>query len=71
MEDKPTGAISWKKSTASGRGSCVEVRRASEMVLVRNSKNPLGPQLAFTKPEWEAFLTGARAGEFNTDHLPE
>jgi Domain of unknown function (DUF397) len=71
VNDMPVGIISWRKSTASGTGNCVEVGRAGDSILVRNSKSPLGSQLAFTTSEWEAFLTGARAGEFDTDQLPE
>ena len=32
---------------------------------MRNSRHPDGPTLIFTKPEWEAFLGGARDGEFD------
>jgi hypothetical protein len=33
-------------------------------VLVRDSKNPNGPELWFTSLEWIAFLYGVMAGEF-------
>ncbi|WP_322780916.1 DUF397 domain-containing protein, partial [Frankia sp. Cas4] len=46
-------------------GMCVEVAVADEGVFVRDSKNPSGPILAFTGGEWEAFLAGARDGEFD------
>jgi hypothetical protein len=58
------GSLAWKKSTASGSGGCVEVARAGEMLLVRDSKNPSGPILTFSQIEWESFMVGARAGEF-------
>jgi hypothetical protein len=58
------GSLAWKKSTASGGGGCVEVARVGEMLLVRDSKNPSGSILSFSRVEWEAFLVGARAGEF-------
>ncbi|MCS7484568.1 DUF397 domain-containing protein [Umezawaea endophytica] len=55
----------WKKSTFSeGGGECVEVAMAQSGVLVRDSKNPAGPVLWFTKLEWIAFLYGVLAGEF-------
>jgi hypothetical protein len=38
---------------------------AEEGVLVRHSRNPNGPVLAFTRSEWKAFLTGASNGEFD------
>jgi hypothetical protein len=35
------------------------------MVLVRDSKDPAGPRLAFTAAEWVAFLAGVKACEFD------
>jgi Domain of unknown function (DUF397) len=59
----------WRRSTASGGGStnCVEVSVTSEFVFMRHSQSPKGPVLAFSLSEWEAFLTGVRRGEFDTD----
>ena len=42
------------KSTFSEGGNCVEVVRA-EVVGVRNSKDPDGPVLFFTRRDWAAF----------------
>jgi hypothetical protein len=60
------GAI-WLKSARSGPtgGNCVEVAflPAGE-VAMRNSRQPDGPALIFTQAEWDAFLGGARDGEF-------
>lgn len=58
-------AVSWKKATASQSENCVEVCLDLEAVLVRDSKDITGPTLTFTRAEWAAFLTGARAGEFD------
>lgn len=57
-------SLLWKKSTASGSGSCVEVSEAGDIILVRDSKNPSGPTLTFSRVEWEALLVGARTGQF-------
>jgi hypothetical protein len=59
----------WFKSSRSyGGGECVEVRQeANGDVGVRDSKDPTGPQLTFTRAEWAAFLAGVYAGEF--DHV--
>ncbi|MCG8927557.1 DUF397 domain-containing protein [Lentzea sp. CC55] len=55
----------WKKSSFSeGGNACVEVAMVSTGVLVRDSKNPSGPELWFTSLEWIAFLYGVMAGEF-------
>jgi hypothetical protein len=54
----------WRKSSISESGTCVEVNLGSQMVLVRDSKNPDGGVLCFSHPEWRAFLAGVRLGEF-------
>lgn len=65
MADSERADIAWRKSTTSGsNGDCVEVALV-ETVLVRNSRDPDGPMLSFSYPEWNAFLTGARHGEFD------
>jgi hypothetical protein len=56
----------WHKSSRSGNnGACVEVRDTGDSVNVRDSKNPTGPALRFTADEWQAFLDGVQAGEFD------
>ena len=61
------GAVTWRKATASNpRGDCVELARvAGDAVAVRNSRDPHGPALVYTPAEIAAFLTGAKAGEFD------
>jgi hypothetical protein len=56
----------WAKSSYSNSGAnCVEVARtALGHVAVRDSKDPCGPQLRFTRDEWRAFVSGIRTGEF-------
>jgi hypothetical protein len=61
-------SVVWWKSSVSNSGGCVEVARLGALTLVRDSKNPAGPQLTFTPREWNAFLAGVRGGEFD---LPE
>jgi hypothetical protein len=61
----PPSDASWHKSTASNAGSCVEVARADAHVWVRDSKDPLGPVLGFTRQEWAAFVVGVHRGEFD------
>ncbi|MBM7078447.1 DUF397 domain-containing protein [Micromonospora humida] len=55
-----TGAR-WRKSTRSngGGGACVEVAdELSGVVMVRDSKDPGGPVLAFDPYAWRAFVAG-------------
>jgi Domain of unknown function (DUF397) len=61
-----TGAM-WIRSRHSGPtgGNCVEVAfLASGQIAMRNSRHPQGPALIFTRSEWDAFLGGAKDGEF-------
>jgi Domain of unknown function (DUF397) len=54
----------WVKSTHSVNNGCVEVAFVDGQVGVRDSKDREGPVLVFTAHEWEAFIGGARDGEF-------
>jgi Domain of unknown function (DUF397) len=38
---------------------------AGRLILMRDSKNPEGPALAFTEAEWRAFIAGVKDGEFD------
>lgn len=62
---KVTGA--WHKSTYSNQNDCVELAPTVDGVAVRDSKNPSAGTLLFTRAEMDAFLKGAKDGEF--DHL--
>jgi hypothetical protein len=59
--------VSWRRSRYSGAtGNCVEVAPlGTGDVAVRNSRFPNGPVLIYTRDEMAAFLSGARAGEFD------
>lgn len=36
------------------------------LYLLRDSKDPNGPKLAFATVEWDAFIAGVRDGEFDS-----
>jgi Domain of unknown function (DUF397) len=58
----------WQKSSFSGNGNnnCVEMARLlGGEVAVRNSRDPEGPALIYTRAEVEALIRGARNGDFD------
>ena len=60
--------VKWQKSLFSGNGNnnCVEMARLPEgEVAVRNSRDPDGPALIYTRAEVEALIRGARNGDFD------
>ncbi len=59
--------MEWIKSSfsnGSGGNNCVEVGGAAGDVFVRHSRRPLDIT-AFTRAEWDAFVAGVKAGEFD------
>jgi uncharacterized protein DUF397 len=62
--------VAWHISSRSSNngGSCVEAGRladGSERVAVRHSRHPDAAVIVYTRTEWEAFLAGAKDGEFD------
>lgn len=57
----------FKKATFShgGKKVCVMVAIKQEGVGVRDSKDTEKTTLQFTLPEWDAFIKGVKAGEFD------
>lgn len=60
------GAI-WRKSRHSNpTGNCVEVAELAEgCIAVRNSRDPGGPALLYSRAEMAAFVHGVKSGEFD------
>jgi hypothetical protein len=67
LDGVEVAGLSWRTSSYSNGagGMCVEVAPVGTGMVVRDSKNPTGPVLAFSAAEWDAFLAGAQNGEFN------
>jgi hypothetical protein len=56
----------WRKSSySSTNGACVEVRRATDAVEIRDTKDRGGSVLSFDERSWHAFITAVRAGRFD------
>jgi transcriptional regulator with XRE-family HTH domain len=63
----PDNGAAWRKSSHSqGENDCVETAFLPDGgVAVRHSKDPDGSVLRYTRGEWDAFLKGAKDGEFD------
>ena len=65
----PHPVLDFKKSSKSQawpRNNCVEVAlQPNGGAVVRDSKNPKGAMLSFTKDEWDAFVGGVKNDEFD------
>jgi hypothetical protein len=61
------GDLAWRKSRhSSDGGECVETAVLPDRrVAVRHSKRPADAVLIYTPAEWRAFISGAKAGEFD------
>lgn len=62
--------IRWRISTrsSSNGGQCVEagpLADGSGRIAVRHSRHPDGSLIIYTRAEWDAFLVGAKDGEFD------
>lgn len=60
-----TDQTTWRMSSFTDGMNCVEVAEIGDNVALRDSKDPAGPVLHFTRGEMLAFLRGAKAGEFD------
>jgi hypothetical protein len=59
--------LDWCRSSFSqDGGQCVEAAFLSDGgVALRHSKDPDGSVLVYTRGEWDAFVKGAKDGEFD------
>lgn len=60
-------SAAWRKSARSGaNNNCVEVAgNLSDAVAVRDSKQPRGGSLVFSRAEWAAFVTAVQADQLD------
>ncbi|WP_250298640.1 MULTISPECIES: DUF397 domain-containing protein [unclassified Streptomyces] len=58
---------SWCKSSYSGANTseCLEAAAVPSGTAIRDSKDPLGPQLAFGNSAWTGFITALRSGRID------
>jgi hypothetical protein len=63
-------ARTWVKSGRCDTSSCVEASFSSDGIAVRNSTDPNGLMVHFTREEWIAFVGGVRDGDFDFGLVP-
>ena len=59
--------MTWRKASYSGSngGGCIEVAPTDAAIAVRDSKDPAGPQLAFTPDDWHEFTRQIKNGQLS------
>jgi hypothetical protein len=62
--DFDVSKATWLSAPGEPSGT-VEVAFVDELVALRNGAEPDGPILVFTQAEWDAFVEGAKDGEFD------
>ncbi|HEX6468658.1 MAG TPA: DUF397 domain-containing protein [Streptosporangiaceae bacterium] len=67
MITRDSDSIEWRKSRYSGQegGSCVELADLSTAVGVRDSKNPGGPELVFSRRELGSLVARVKSGDLD------
>jgi len=61
-----SGAMWRKSSISNSQGACVELAKLdTDEFAVRNSRNPTGPALIYTRAEIAALIEGVKLGEFD------
>lgn len=48
-------------------GSTIEIAFVDDLIGMRNAEDPDGDILIFTEAEWNAFVLGAKDGEFDVE----
>ena len=56
--------LTWQKSSRCQSSDCVEIAQTSDGVLVRNSADSR-TVIRYSRAEWQAFVRGVQAGEFD------
>lgn len=62
---RKTELPAWRKASFCASGQCVEVSKQDDMILLRDSKKTGGRILRYTAEEWQSFVQGVKAGEFD------
>jgi hypothetical protein len=53
----------WRRSSYCDANACVEFARMGDVVALRDSKDPRGPILQFSRAAWNDFVAGVNEGD--------
>lgn len=57
--------LMWRHSSFCNDGACVEVADGSAAVHMRDSKDPTGVLLSFSRAGWAGFIAETKDGKFD------
>lgn len=58
--------LTWHTALSCESGACVQVAAADrDAILIGSTRQPGGPLLEYTAAEWNAFVNGVKAGDFD------
>jgi hypothetical protein len=60
--------FAWRKASFCQSGECVEVAQQGGVIIMRDSKEPLGGVLRYSVQEWRSLVYDVKAGKY--DNLP-
>lgn len=58
-------SLVWRRASFCASGECVEIAQRGNTILVRNSNEPERRAVRYTPEEWQSFVKGVKAGEFD------
>jgi Domain of unknown function (DUF397) len=59
-----TGELEWRKAKGCDGGSCVEIAKQGEHVMVRRSTDPEGTLITLSRDMWKEFVARVKHDDF-------
>ena len=56
----------WRTSSLCNGGDCVRVAPWGKVILLGDTKSPVGPVLSYTHSEWNEFIAQVKRGDYGT-----
>ena len=57
--------LTWQRASFCASGECVEIAQRDGVIFMRNSREERRHVLRYTPEEWQSFIRGVKAGEFD------